>query len=114
MLHRQASSSPLFLVLVLRAVVLAVVLVFRVALFVFPFVWGSRCSALANETTQLPLVRKHIQRCVRVIARNFWPVETAEMHISQQAKTRTELAMSRPLLVSFGPFRRADCHGESD
>ena len=64
-----------FFALVLRAVVfLAVALVFRVAMFVFPLFGVSRCSALAtvaNGTTQLPLVRKHIQRCVRVIPRTF-------------------------------------------
>ncbi len=55
----------------LAGAVLVVPAVFFVAMFVFPFVWGSRYSALANGTTQLPLSRKHIQRCVRVIPKTF-------------------------------------------
>lgn len=58
----------------LAGAVLVVLVVFFAAMFVFPFVWGSRCSALAsvaNGTTQLPLVRKHIQLVPPTIWEDF-------------------------------------------
>lgn len=99
---------------VVRVVFLDVVAGFcllRAAMFVFPFVWGSRCSALAtvaNGTTQLPLVRKHIQRCVRLIQRTSSASKNGRNHAEPDRKitaTRAHVCAATGSLA--GPVDRS-------
>ncbi|WP_430452471.1 hypothetical protein [Rhodopirellula europaea] len=74
-------AAGFFAEVFLSAAVLVAVVVFVVLTFVFTSLGfrGSALATVANGTTQLPLSRKHIQRCPGVIPRTYlcadkrWP-----------------------------------------